>query len=149
MDFQAYPDLVSEIIITQRPDYPYLQMLRQHFGSGKIMINFLEWQKNQQMAVNAVAEQARADAAREMSEIYGGDWTCRDPPYIQIFDICFGGIKEMTGEYNDELEQEEREQEEKRRLAKMTPEELEAMMAAREAARQAWADGSVVFGQAR
>ena len=104
MDFQAYPCLVNEIIMTQRPVYPYLQMLRQHFGSGKMMSNFLEWQKTQQKQLQEAVEQDRADEAEMMTEIYGDDWWGQgDPPVIQIFDIAFGGIKEMTREYNSEL----------------------------------------------
>ena len=104
MDFLTYPYLVNEIVMAQRPVYPYLQMLRQHFGSGKIMSNFLEWQKTQQKELQEGVEQDLADEAVMMTEIYGDDWWGQgDPPVIQIFDSAFGGIKEMTGVYNLEL----------------------------------------------
>lgn len=105
MDFRANPSLVSEIIMTQRPVYPYLQMLRQHFGSGKIMSDFLDYQKIQQKHLQEAVDKDRAEVERQLTEIHCGwdGWGHDDPPVIQIFDIAFGGIEEMTVEYNSEL----------------------------------------------
>ena len=80
MDFEDYPYLVNDIIMSQRSVYPYIESLRKYFGPGKVFVDFLEFQKNEQ---------------RELSNLTGN--------VIQIYDIAFGGIREMVGGYNDDL----------------------------------------------